>query len=150
MAEKLRPSDPQRLARALEVIDATGTSLSSWQRSAGVPLIKAEAATRIVLTIDRSLLRERIAIRFRHMMEQGALEEARALLARDLDPSLPAMKAIGMPALAAHLRGAAGYEDAVERAVTDTRQYAKRQETWFRNRLADWSHVSAEQAESLL
>ena len=146
MAERLRPSDPQRVLRALEVIDATGISLAHWQQSAGTPLVDPARATRIVLRIDRAELRARIAARFSRMMEEGALDEVRRLLGRKLDPALPAMKAIGVPPLAAHLRGEAGFEAAVERAITDTRQYAKRQETWFRNRLRDWPHLSPEEA----
>ena len=84
------------------------------------------------------------------MVEEGALEEVRTLLARNLDPSLPAMKSIGVPALSRHLRGEAALDEAVARAITDTRQYAKRQETWFRNRLSRWVHAGAEQVESLL
>jgi tRNA dimethylallyltransferase len=150
MAAKLRPSDPQRLARALEVLDSTGRSLAVWQRSAGKPLIDTATAVRIVLTIDRAVVRERIAVRFMRMAEEGALDEVQALLARNLDPSLPAMKAIGVPALAGHLRGEVSLDEAVSQAVTDTRQYAKRQETWFRNRLSNWIHAGAEQIQSLL
>lgn len=144
MAARLRPSDPQRILRALEVIDSTGISLARWQESQGTPLIDPAHAARFVLTSDRSELRERIAWRFERMLEQGGLEEIRALLARNLPASLPAMKAIGVPPLMAFLRHELSQEEAVARAITDTRQYAKRQETWFRNRLADWVHAPAE------
>jgi tRNA dimethylallyltransferase len=144
MAARLRPSDPQRILRALEVIDSTGISLARWQESRGTPLIDPARATRFVLTLDRSELRRRIAERFERMVESGGLEEIRALQARNLPPSLPAMKAIGVPPLMAFLRHELSREEAVARAVTDTRQYAKRQETWFRNRLGDWVHAPAE------
>lgn len=149
MAARLRPSDPQRIIRALEVIDATGISLAEWQGGEGVSLVDP-TAVRLVLTLERAELRARIAARFARMIEEGALEEVRRLLARNLDPSLPAMKAIGVTPLGTHLRGGLSLEQAVDRAVTDTRQYAKRQETWFRNRLADWSHLPSKDVETLL
>lgn len=149
MAARLRPSDPQRVLRALEVIDATGISLSEWQGRRGAPLIPQASATRLVLTVDRVELRRRIAERFALMVEKGALEEIRVILGRDLADSLPAMKAIGVAPLAAFMRGELNREDAIARAVTQTRQYAKRQETWFRNRLSDWDHVDSEAALAL-
>jgi tRNA dimethylallyltransferase len=144
MAARLRPSDPQRVLRALEVIDSTGISLSVWQSKQGAPLIPPGAAERIVLTLDRAELRRRIAERFVRMMENGALEEIRMLQQRDLAPNLPALKAIGVAPLASFLRGEVDREDAVSRAITQSRQYAKRQETWFRNRLSDWAHLPPE------
>lgn len=144
MAARLRPSDPQRILRALEVIDSTGISLARWQESEGTPLIEPAKTARFVLTLERAELRRRIAERFERMVENGALEEIRALQARNLPSSLPAMKAIGVVPLMAFLRGGLGHEAAIAHAVTQTRQYAKRQETWFRNRLSDWVHVPPE------
>lgn len=138
MAARLRPSDPQRVIRALEVIDATGRSLADWQRERSAPLIAPGEAVRIVLAPPRAALREAIAIRFERMMEEGAVEEAARLAARGLDPALPAMKAIGVRPLAAHAAGELDRSEAVARAVTESRQYAKRQETWFRHRFRDW------------
>ncbi|BCJ91380.1 tRNA dimethylallyltransferase [Terrihabitans soli] len=144
MAARLRPSDTQRIVRALEVIDSTGISLARWQEQAGTPLIDPAAAAKFVLTVDRTALRERIAGRFAGMVENGALEEIRALGERNLAPSLPAMKAIGVVPLLAHLRGGLGRDEAIAHSITQTRQYAKRQETWFRNRLGDWAHLPSE------
>lgn len=150
MAARLLPSDPQRLLRALEVIDATGVSLAQWQRLSGSPPVDPAAAIRIVLAVDRDVLRARIAGRFRQMVEEGALDEVRRLLARGLDPALPAMKAIGVPQLASFLAGESTLEAAIARAVTLSGQYAKRQETWFRNRFSDWAHLPAEAARRLV
>ncbi|WP_245943799.1 tRNA (adenosine(37)-N6)-dimethylallyltransferase MiaA [Acuticoccus kandeliae] len=152
MAARLRPSDPQRIVRALEVIDATGRSLAQWQGERTAPHLPLGPGTvGLVLTPERALLRRRIAERFDLMMEEGAGDEVAALAARDLDPSLPIMKAIGVPPLLALSRGEIDEAAAVARAVTDSRQYAKRQDTWFRHRFADWSrHASADSAAAHL
>jgi tRNA dimethylallyltransferase len=146
MAARLRPSDPQRIIRALEVIEATGISLAEWQGMAGTPLVDP-TAVRVVLTLDRAELRARIAARFDRMVENGALDEVRRLLARNLASSLPAMKALGVPELGAHLKGISDLKDAVAQAKTHTQQYAKRQETWLRNRLGTWVRVPPEIVE---
>jgi tRNA dimethylallyltransferase len=104
-----------------------------------VPLIDPDRAERFVFRIDRAELRCRIGQRFQTMMEQGALDEVRALMEQRLDPALPAMRAIGMPLLAAHLRGELSLDEAVGRSITETRQYAKRQDTWMRRRFGDWN-----------
>jgi tRNA dimethylallyltransferase len=88
------------------------------------------------LAPPRELLHKRIEARFHHMIAQGAIEEARALM--DIDPSLPAARALGLPQLQAHLRAEIDLEAAVDRAVAETRQYAKRQMTWFRRFMFDW------------
>lgn len=142
MAEALRPSDRQRILRALEVIDGTGRSLRAWQGLAGTALLPD--AERYCLVPERTELRERIAQRFRGMMAYGALAEVEALVARGLNPAVPVMKAIGVSPLAAHLRGEISLGAAVERAITDSRQYAKRQQTWLRNRFSDWPVLGAE------
>lgn len=147
MAAQLRPSDPQRLMRALEVIESTGRSLSLWQQETGAPRIAAETALRIVLSPDRSALDLRIARRLEVMLEEGAAEEAKRLVARGLPAGMPIMKAVGVVAFAAWTRGEIVREEAVERTRLDTRRYAKRQSTWFRNRMADWLHVAPEHAE---
>lgn len=138
-ARRLKVADPQRVVRALSVLMATGKPLSAFQDANGPGLLDGYALERIVLMPERALLRRRIGERFEAMMQAGAIEEVEALLALDLDPSLPAMKAIGVGEIAAMLRGEMDREDAVERAVTATRQYAKRQSTWFRNRFGDWT-----------
>ncbi len=146
MAARLRPSDPQRLTRALEVIDGTGRSLADWQRDAARGPLAQEAALRIVLAPERPALDARIAQRLEGMIEAGAAEEAERLAARGLDPALPAMKALGVAPLVAWRRGELDRAAALERVRLDTRRYAKRQTTWFRNRMADWLHVDPKEA----
>jgi tRNA dimethylallyltransferase len=148
MAARLRPSDPQRILRALEVQEATGRSLAAWQAESGPPLIDAGTAVRLVLTPARPALRARIAGRFAAMIDSGALAEVAALAARRLEPDLPAMKALGVGPLAAHLRGEIGLDAAIQRAVIDSGRYAKRQETWLRNRMVDWSRATPDEAET--
>lgn len=131
-AAGLRPSDGQRLARAWEVWRGTGRGLAAWQAEAAPP---APWCFRMVLLDPpRDALRAAIAGRFDAMLDAGALDEVRALLARDLDPALPAMRAHGVPELAAHLRGEWGLDEAARRATLATGQYTKRQATWFRHR----------------
>jgi tRNA dimethylallyltransferase len=143
MAARLRPTDRQRIIRALEVIDATGESLSVWQTRMSEPLLPEGSFTGIVLAPERAALRARIASRFARMVEEGALEEVKALVARGLDADLPVMKALGVPALAAFLKGETSIGDAVAKAVLDTGQYAKRQDTWFRNRMGHWERFES-------
>nr|WP_244669051.1 tRNA (adenosine(37)-N6)-dimethylallyltransferase MiaA [Rhodobium orientis] len=138
MAERLNPADAQRIARALEVVTATGKSLAAFHEEASRPLIDPENTERIVLSPQRPELHRRIEQRFRHMVDAGALDEVAALTARNLDPQLPAMKAIGVRPLAAHLAGTCNLEAAIARSVVETRRYAKRQLTWFRGQMADW------------
>lgn len=140
-ARLLKSPDPQRVARALAVLKATGRPLAFFQGQATRGLLDEYEVERIVLKPERGLLRERIARRFDAMLEQGAVEEVVALRALQLDPSLPAMKAIGVPEISAWLDGTIAREAMIERAVTATRQYAKRQRTWFRGRMADWSVI---------
>lgn len=138
IAARLRAPDPQRVMRALAVLYATGRSLASFQDEVQPAPLAGFELERIVLNPPRELLRERIAARFRTMWRTGAVEEVTALLERQLDPSLPAMKAIGVPEIAAMLRGEIDGDEAMARAITATHQYAKRQRTWFRGRMADW------------
>lgn len=137
MAARLPPSDRQRLARALEVIDATGRSLLDWQKQgqAQAPLAGI-AVERIFRDVPRDALHVRAEARFDAMVAAGALDEARSMM--QLDPMLPAMKAIGLPELIAHLRGEASLEEAVARAKAATRQYIKRQLTWWRGQMEHW------------
>lgn len=134
MAVQLDPANGQRIVRALEVLEATGRSIRDFQDRPGRPLVPPERVRKILLMPERADLRARIDRRFDMMVEAGALDEARALLARSLDPALPVMKAIGVRELGAHLEGKLSLEEAVERAKAASRQYAKRQATWFRNR----------------
>ena len=138
MAARLGPADPQRIVRALEVIDATGVSLAEWQGGNAAPLLAPDDALRLVIAPERQPLYAAIDARFNRMIEQGALDEVRALLDLELDPGLPAMRAHGVRELAAYLSGALTREEAVAKAKTESRRYAKRQMTWLRRFMADW------------
>ncbi len=134
-AARLEPNDRQRTLRALEVWEATGRPLSAWQADGR----RGDEAPIAWIWLDppRADLHARAAARFAAMVRDGALEEVRAFLALGLDPALPAMKALGVPELGRHLTGELGLEAAIERAVTATRQYIKRQTTWFRHQLPE-------------
>ncbi|WP_208608810.1 tRNA (adenosine(37)-N6)-dimethylallyltransferase MiaA [Pseudovibrio denitrificans] len=141
MAERLHPSDTQRIVRALEVIEGTGKSLSVWQNERSTPLLAADEAVTIVLSPDRKVLHDRIHRRFDMMVEQGAVEEVCALWAKGLDPNLQVMKAIGVKQLAEAANGHTTMEWAIEKAKTETRRYAKRQSTFFRGQLSSWPNL---------
>lgn len=143
-AARLRPSDRQRILRALEVFEATGRSLAEWQQEPGVPMLRVENTRAVFLSVEREQLRRRIDARFDAMLEAGALDEVRLLAARHLDPALPAMKAHGVPWLMRHLRGEMSLEDAAAGGKADTRKYAKRQETWFRHQLREFEWIEPE------
>ncbi len=147
-AYRLMPADRSRISRALEVVLATGRSLADWHREGLPPLIDAAGAAKVFITCEREELKRRIEARFSAMLGAGALDEVRALAARHLDPTLPAMKAHGVPWLMRHLRGEITLDEAAAGAVMDTRRYAKRQVTWFRNQLPDWPWVPAEGGEA--
>ncbi|NDW03563.1 tRNA (adenosine(37)-N6)-dimethylallyltransferase MiaA [Jiella pacifica] len=148
-AARLSPRDGQRIVRALEVSEAGGASLSRLQGGGGEALIDPEQARMIVLTPDRAELRQRIAERFDVMLEAGALDEVRAFETAYRGAVATAGKAIGLAELSSYLKGNMGYEEACERAVTRTRQYAKRQETWFRHQFdRRWLRLSPEAAIS--
>jgi tRNA dimethylallyltransferase len=137
-AARLKVVDPQRLTRALAVKRATGRLLSSYQDDQQTGLLEAFNVERMVLDPERQLLRERIARRFQEMFTSGAVEEVQALRSLSLDPSLPVTKAIGVREIGDWLDGTLNREQAIERAIIATHQYAKRQRTWFRNRFGDW------------
>ena len=146
MAARLMPGDRSRISRALEVILATGRSLAAWHEE-GMPAgLDASRAAKIFLMPDRDELFRRIDARFEAMIAAGAIEEVRALAARHLDPDLPAMKAHGVPWLIRHLKGELTLAEAIEGSQRDTRQYTKRQATWFRNQLPGFAQVQPEQA----
>ena len=141
-ARQVRPSDRMRILRALEVFEATGRSLSRGQEAVPLkPLIDPARVRRLVLSVDRAVLHERIAARAEAMVRGGALAEAEALGTLGLDPELPAMKAIGVRELLDHLAGNTSLDEALAAMKTETRRYAKRQETWFRNQMGDWERV---------
>ena len=131
-ALRLRPNDGQRLARAWEVWRATGRGLAAWQREAAAP--PGWRFRMVLLDPPRPELRQRLAARFGAMLAEGAVAEVQALLALNLDPALPLLRAVGVPELAAHIRGVCSLEEAAARSVLASGQYAKRQTTWFRNR----------------
>jgi tRNA dimethylallyltransferase len=130
-AARLHPEDSQRVARAWEVWRGTGRGLAAWQNERAPPL--PWRFTALHLDPDRTTLRAAIAHRFAAMLAQDALGEVAALCAQNLDPALPAMRAHGVPELAAHLRGALSLAEATQRAILVTGQYTKRQATWFRH-----------------
>ncbi|MER8373039.1 tRNA (adenosine(37)-N6)-dimethylallyltransferase MiaA [Mesorhizobium sp. M1406] len=141
-AMMLKPTDSQRIVRALEVLDASGRSIREWQAERGRPLIDRETARFLVIEPDRAALVGRIEKRFDQMLDKGALDEVKLLSALGLDPELPAMKAIGVRELQAAVAGEIGFPEAIERAKIATRQYAKRQTTWFRHQLGpEWQRV---------
>jgi len=145
-AARLMPNDRARVTRALEVVLATGRSLLEWHEEGKPAGLDAAQAAKVFLMPDRDALFRHIDARFDAMMAAGALDEVRALAARNLNPSLPAMKAHGVPWLIRHLQGEMALADAVEGAKRDTRQYTKRQATWFRNQLPDFVRVEPEGA----
>jgi len=145
-AARLMPGDRARVTRALEVILATGRSLVLWHEANMPARVNAALAAKVFLMPDREALLRRIDARFDTMMAAGALDEVRALAERHLDPTLPAMKAHGVPWLIRHLNGDIGLAEAIEGGKRDTRQYTKRQATWFRNQLPDFVWVEPERA----
>jgi tRNA dimethylallyltransferase len=142
MAVRLKPADMQRIVRALEVLDSTGVSLADWQRLKGTPLIREAEAECYVIVRDREAVRARCDARFDVMIAAGALDEARALAALDLDPALPAARAHGLRALQRYLRGEIGLDTAVMAGKLETRQYVKRQETWIKRHMIAWKNIS--------
>ena len=149
-AERLKPRDRIRVARALEVVEATGRSLTDWHRDGLPPLLPPGQFAALYLSADRDALYARIDARFDVMLESGALDEVAALAARRLDPLLPAMKAHGVPALIRHLNGEITREEAAAIGRADTRHYAKRQFTWFRHQLPEFEWVTPEEARGWL
>ena len=142
MAARIRPGDSQRLVRAWEVLEATGRSLADWQaQESSPPPIAGPRFLTFVLMPERASLYAACDARFRAMVEQGALAEAAAL--RELDPGLPAFKALGLRELLAHCRGECPLETAIGAAQQATRRYAKRQMTWFRHQLPEGRQLSS-------
>ncbi|MEM8959256.1 MAG: tRNA (adenosine(37)-N6)-dimethylallyltransferase MiaA [Pseudomonadota bacterium] len=136
--------NPMRVQRAWEVQAQTGRGLAAWQRDTAPPLLPLENALPILLTADRDWLAARIAARFEVMLADGALEEARAMMP-GWDPARLSSRAIGAAELIAHLRGELTLEQARAATLLATRQYAKRQRTWFRNRMVAWCAVDAQE-----
>jgi tRNA dimethylallyltransferase len=143
-ARRLMLGDRARISRALEVVLATGRSITDWHAERMTPALDPHAAIKVFLDVDRAELYGRIDSRFDAMLASGALDEVRALAGRRLDPALPAMKAHGVPWLIRHLNGEIDLPAAVDEAKRDTRRYTKRQATWFRHQLPDWTWIAPE------
>lgn len=139
--EKIDLANPARVQRAWEVLQTTGQGLAVWQAATPRPLLPLSQAEAIVMRPSVDWLNRRIDLRFDQMIATGALEEVRANLC-DWDPTRPSSRAIGAPELHAHLAGELSLSEAVERAKLASRQYAKRQRTWFRNRMKSWRELS--------
>ena len=134
--------NPMRVQRAWEVLQTTGRGLADWQAKTPAPLLPLAQSQPIVMDCDVNWLNARIARRFDAMLDQGALDEAQAMQSR-WNPALLSCKAIGAPELIAHLNGTLTLDQARDAATIATRQFAKRQRTWFRKRMRDWQAVSA-------
>ncbi|QSY80945.1 tRNA (adenosine(37)-N6)-dimethylallyltransferase MiaA [Rhizobium binae] len=143
MSGGLNRQDGQRIVRALEVIKATGRSIADFQGRSGPVVIDADNARKIVVLPDRAVLHARINGRFEKMLQQGAEDEVRALLALGLPLEAPVMKAIGVSQIVAMLTGEMTREEVLEKGAAATRQYAKRQMTWFRNQMDEsWERLA--------
>lgn len=139
----LRPSDGQRIVRALEMFEASGRSIIDWQQERTEPLVDLHKTPALIIDPDREELYARIDERFDRMLDEGAADEVRALLAEDIDPAMPAMKAIGVRDIGGALAGETDLSTAVAEAKRATRRYAKRQSTWFRNQMgAEWRRIT--------
>ena len=150
MAERLEPSDPQRIVRALEVLEATGRSLAEWQKVPGVPVVREEETIRLVVSPDRDELYLNCDARFDAMMDQGAIEEVRGLAELRLSPELPVMRALGVRPLLQLLGGASSRSNAVALAKSETRQFAKRQRTWLRGNMRAWKWLSTQEMQRII
>lgn len=145
-AARLMPRDRSRILRALEVVEATGRTISDWHSDGMAPVIASDRAVKVFLDVERSQLVKNIEARFSAMLQHGAIEEVRALDARNLPETLPSMKAHGVPWLGKYLRGEILLDEAAAGAIMDTRRYTKRQVTWFRNQMEGWEWVKPEEA----
>jgi tRNA dimethylallyltransferase len=150
MAARLMPTDPQRIVRALEVLESTGRSLAAWQREPGTPVLAEAETVRLLVTPDRDLLGSRIDARFDAMLVEGAVEEVCRLLALGFSDELPIMRALGVAPLAAHVRGELQLDAAKAAAKLETRQYAKRQVTWLRRNMRSWRPIYTQQIERII
>jgi tRNA dimethylallyltransferase len=148
-AARLNPADSQRVLRALEVMQSTGRPLSEWQHDRRAEPASSDAFRTLLLLPPRETINAACDARFDDMLAAGAVAEARHMASLGLDPALPAMKAVGLPPLLRHLRGEIALAEAVRLAKRDTRRYAKRQMTWFRNRTIAARTWTAQFSESL-
>ncbi len=149
-AARIRPSDPQRILRALEVLETTGRSLASFHAAREAPLLDPASVFAVFLAPERQALKARIDARFEAMLEAGALQEVAALRERRLDPALPVMRAHGVPHLITHLNGDISLAQAAGLAKRDTRTYARRQFTFARHQLPSFQWAAPDEAEALV
>ena len=147
-ARSLRPSDKQRILRALEVLEATGAPLTHWQKRKGQPVLKGMRVAKFFLDVPRELLRDRITARLQAMIAEGALEEVGSI--EGLDPALPAAKILGLREFTALREGRFKADEAIARVATLTGQYAKRQSTWARQRMSDWTSIRAIEPHTII
>ena len=150
MARRLGASDPQRLQRAYEVVEATGRSLLDWQAETAAEGGLGMPWRGFVLGLPRVRLYRRIEARLDAMIEAGVLDEVRRLADLKLDPELPAMKALAIPELIRHLDGEIDLETALLAAKQATRRYAKRQLTWQRNKMHAWNQILTQESECFI
>jgi tRNA dimethylallyltransferase len=150
MAARLMPTDPQRIVRALEVLESTGRSLAEWQRRPGRPVLAEAATVRLLLLPERTAHAAQIDARFDAMLAAGALDEVRGLIAAGFPAELPVMRALGVTQLAAHIQGRQPLQAAVAAAKTETRKYAKRQRTWLKRNMIAWKCIHAQDIERFL
>ncbi len=143
-------ANPMRVQRAWEVATGTGRGLADWQATRAAPLVDPATAVRLVLAPETSRLNGRIETRFRKMISDGAIDECASFRASGLDRSLPSARALGARELMAFLDGVLDLDKAVEQAVTATRQFAKRQRTWFRNRMSDWQRIDPAEGDQMI
>ena len=144
-AAELEPGDSQRISRALEVKRSTGVTLGDWQQAKTGGIGDSVALTAAILMPPRQWVYDRCDARFEQMLDEGAVEEVEALLARDLSPDLPVMRAIGVPEIARLIATEITREEAIAAGAQSTRQYAKRQFTWLRNQCPpDWNRIESE------
>ena len=149
-AQRLRPTDPQRVTRALEVAIATGGSLAAFQAQRSPPLLGAGRCVGITLVANRTVLRERVDRRFKAMVREGALAEVGRLRERAVDARVPVMRALGVPPLMRHLQGSIDLATAVAEGQADSRRYLRRQDTFFRHQLPDFTPVEPLEAEEAI
>jgi tRNA dimethylallyltransferase len=149
-AARLMPTDPQRIVRALEVLESTGRSLADWQRAPGRPVLLERETVRLLAMPERTALDAGIDARFDAMMAAGALDEARRLASLGLSTELPIMRALGVAPLAEHIAGKLTLEAAAAIAKSDTRKYAKRQRTWLKRNMISWNAIDTQQTERII
>lgn len=148
-AARLMPTDPQRIVRALEVLESTGRSLVEWQRQPGRPVLREDETVRLLVLPERAAHGALIDARFDAMMAGGALDEVRQLVSLGLSTELPIMRALGVAPLAAHLAGTLALDEAAATAKGDTRKYAKRQLTWLKRNMITWKAIDTQQTERI-